>query len=187
MKLIDIASRIDKSERNRDWIDTQEMGYELGLDNVPYVEQERLTCYWVGYWLCTDSWVGYRMYFFDGEAVAFSIQFGRKVSEKFYWFSVEIATKVRDYLLSLIVEEDRGLGVEVCDINEDIGDDFKIDYSGQILSSDKMTLKGEKVELLERIKHTDYGIDTELKVKLPSGEEKNVSVRDCRFGFHVTK
>lgn len=187
MKLVEIAKSIDKSKSNEHCIDTERIGYELGIDNVPDVDQDRLKCFWVGNWYCTDTFVGYRMYFLDHEPVAFSVQNGRKLAEELHWFSMELATKVQDYLESLIENVDRGLDVNICDINEDIGDNFRIDYSGQIIETDKVTLNGEKVEILERIKNKPYGIDTELKVKMTNGEERNIDVRDLRFGFHITR
>lgn len=185
MKLVDIANTIDKSEQNEDWINLEEIGETLGLHTIPYAEQDRLKCYWIFNWYCTDTYVGYRMYFFDDEPVAFSQQIGRKYDEEFQWFSLESADKIRAYLLSFL-RDDNELAVNICDINEDIGDNFKLDFNGQILKSDKVTLNGEKVEILEKFRTHPYGIDTELKVKLLSGEEKNVSVRELRFGLHTT-
>lgn len=184
MKIIDIAKKIDKSSQNEDWIDTTVIGDELGVD-IPYVEQDRLKCYWVGNWCCTDTYVGYRMYFFDDEPIAFSVQNARKSDENFHWFSQELTVKVRDYLLTLIIEEENDLHVAICDINQDLGDNFKIDFNGQIITKDKVTLNDEKVEILERIKNEPYGIDTELKVKLLNGEEKHVNIQDLDFGYHV--
>lgn len=183
MKLIDIAKRIDKSTENENWVDIQELGYELDI-NVDYTEQDRLKSYWIGNWYCTDSYVGYKMYFLDDEPVAFSTQTGRKSDENFEWFSLDCVKKVREYLLSLIVKEE-GINVSICDINEEIGDSFKIQFNGEILNKDRVMLNGEKVEILERIKNKPYGIDTELKVKLSSGKEKHVNVRDLDFGIHV--
>lgn len=185
MKLIDIANTIDKSKQNEDWVDVAPIGNELGID-VPYTEQERLKCYWVGNWFCTDTYVGYRMYFLDDEPVAFTVQNGRKSDENFHWFSQDLAVKVRDYLITLIVVTDDELNIVVCDINEDIGDTYKIDFNGQILNRDRITLNNEKVEILERIKNDNYGIiDTELKIKLSNGEVRNVLIEDLDFGYHV--
>lgn len=183
MKLIDIANKIDKSQQNEDWVDVTEIGEELNID-MSYVEQDRIKCYWVGNWYCTDSYVGYRMYFLDDEPVAFSVQNGRKCSEDFNWFSLEAAAKVREYLLSLMSEEDK-LTVTICDINEDIGDTYKIEFNGQILNSDRVSLNNEKVEIAEVIDKHPYGIDTELKVKLSNGEVKHVDIKDLDFGFHL--
>lgn len=181
MKLIDIANGIDKSANNEDWIDTSEIGDELGID-VPYVDQKNLKCYWVGNWQCTDTFVGYRMYFLDSEPIAFTVQNGRKSDEKFHWFSKELATKTRDYLLTLSNDE---LHVDICDINKDIGDSYKIDYNSQIIYSNRVKLNNEHVEIIERIKKKPYGIDTELKIKLASGDERHVNIRDLDFGYHV--
>ncbi|MED4848313.1 hypothetical protein [Bacillus atrophaeus] len=185
MKLIDIVNKIDKSKQNESEVDTQDIGRELGLDNVPYVEQDRLKCYWVGNWYCTDSYVGYRVYFLDNEPAAFSIQQGRKCEESFHWFNLELATKVREYLLSLTQEKE--LNISICDINEDIGDSYKIEFNAQILNFNRAKLNNEKVEILEKIKHTSYGIDTEVKIKLPNGEEKHVDISDLDFDFHITE
>lgn len=184
MKLIDVANKVDKSKQNEDWVDTTDIGEELGID-VPYTDQDRLKCYWVGSWLCTDTYVGYRMYFLDDEPIAFSVQNARKSDEKFHWFSEEIATKAKDYLLTLVVEEEYELNVTVCDINQDIGDTYKIEFNSQIIDPDRAELNSEKVEILERVKNEPYGIDTELKIKLLNGEEKSVSIRDLDFGYYV--
>ena len=183
MKIIDIANRIDKSKQNEDWVDIEELGNELNVD-ASYEEQDRITCYWVGNWHCTDAHVGYRMYFLDDEPVAFSIQKGRKSDEKFHWFSQELATKVREYLLSLISDQNE-FHVDICDINQDIGETYKIEFNSQIINSDRVKLDNEKVEIIERVKNKPYGIDDEVKIRLSNGEEKHVEILDLDFGYHV--
>lgn len=64
MKLIDIARNIDKSKRNEDFVDLEAVQQALGLPVYGYAEQDRLKAFWVERWLCTDTWVGGRMYFF---------------------------------------------------------------------------------------------------------------------------
>lgn len=183
MNLNEIAERLDKSKNNEESIDTIELGRQFDID-VPYVEQDRLKSFWVGNWFCTDSYVGYRMYFFDDEPVAFSVQNGRRCSEDFEWFSLDSAAKVRDYLLTLIAKEVE-LHVSVCDMDEDIGDSFKIYFNSQILNDENVTFNGEKVTLLERIKNSPYGTDTLLKIQLPSGEVKEVEIEELDFCFHL--
>lgn len=46
-------------------------------------------------------------------------------------------------------------------------------------------LNGEKVEIVKRIKNKDYGIDTALKVRLSNGKEKQVDIRDLKFGYYL--
>lgn len=183
MKLIDIANRIDKSDKNKAYVDIVSIANELNVD-LDCVEQNRITAYWIGNWYCTDSWVGYTMYFFDNKPMAFSSQLGRKCDEDFHWFSLEIAEKVKEYLVSLIVEENK-IEVKICDINAEVQDYYIIDFNAQLLSSNRPMLNGEKVEIVKRIKNKDYGIDTALKVRLSNGKEKQVDIRDLKFGYYL--
>lgn len=185
MNIIDIANNIDKSEKNRDqYTDIMAFDDEFGLD-LPYAEQERLTAYWFGNWYCTDSYVGYRMYFFDDEPVCYSTQIGRKYHQIFHWFSEEAAYKVKEYLITFLIEEDDGLNISLADLSEDFGDSFKIEFNGQILRNDTIRYKGKKAELVEVVRHHDYGLDTLIKIRLPYGELKKVHVKDVDFGFYL--
>jgi hypothetical protein len=184
MNLIEIAKRIDKSDGNQSWVDTQELGEELGLD-VPWKEQDRIKSYWIGNWYCTDTYVGWRMYFFDDNPVAVSSQLGRKSNEEFEWFSLQLAKEVKEYLLTLLVDEEESMNISVCDINEEMGNSFKISFNGQILNKDGAMLNGEKVEIIETIKNKPYGIDDELRIKLSNGYVKHVNVNDLDFSFHL--
>ncbi|MFE8094447.1 hypothetical protein [Bacillus toyonensis] len=183
MKLIDIANRVDKSDKNRASVNIEELARELNVD-LDWVEQDRIIAYWIGNWYCTDSYVGYIMYFFDDKPMAFSSQLGRKCDEGFHWFSLEIAEKVKEYLISLIVEENK-IDVKICDINAEVQDNYIIEFNSQLLSSNRPMLNGEKVEIVKRIKNKDYGIDTALKVRLANGEEKQVDIQDLKFGYYL--
>ena len=182
MKLIDIANRIDKSQKNESQVDTMEFSSELDY-NFDYVNQDRIKAYWIGNWYCTDSYVGYRMYFLDDEPVAFSIQNGRKSSEEFKWFSKELALKVKDYLISLM-PNDNELNIELCDVNDDIGDSFKISFNNQILNPKRATYNGESIEILEEVRAI-WGIGTKLKIELLSGEEKYIDIKEIDFKYNL--
>ena len=185
MKLIDIASKIDKSKKNESFVDTTDFSLELGYE-FDWVEQNRFKAYWIGNWYCTDSYVGYRIYFLDDEPVAFSIQEGRKCRKNFKWFSKELALKVRNYLISIIPKREEDINFNLCDINEDVGDSYKIQFNSQILNPDNAMFNGQPIKILERIKNTpDYGIDTMLKIKLFDGEEKIVNIRELDFKYHL--
>jgi len=185
MKLIDIANKIDKSKKNESQVDTMEFSYELNYE-FDYVNQDRLKAYWIANWYCTDSYVGYRIYFLDKEPVAVSTQQGRKYSEDFEWFSNELALKVRDYLIFIMSKDENELNIKLCDINDDIGDSYKISFNNEILNPERAIYNGKPIEILERIKDkNNWGIGTELKVKLLNGEEKVVNVRDLDFKFNL--
>lgn len=185
MKIIDIAKNLDKSRKNECYIDFDALAEELGIHNYGYVEQDpRLKAYWVETWYCTDSWVGGRMYFFDDEPVAYSYQTGRKNDEVFHWFSQEAAEKVQAFVRELTKEE---LQVNICDVNEDIGDTYKINYAAQVLDWSMARLNGQPIEFIERVRPLgNYGFDTDVKIRVPdTGEEMIVNVRDLDFLFHV--
>jgi len=185
MKLIDIANKIDKSQKNESYVDIEDFSSEFDFDFGFNLQQDKIKAYWIGNWYCTDSYVGYRMYFLDDEPVAVSMQTGRKSNETFEWFSKELALKVKDYLISLMQKDDE-LNIKICDINRDIGDSFKISFNGEILNPKNATYNGESIEILERIKDTpDWGIDEMLKIKLGNGEEKILNVRDLDFKFNL--
>lgn len=185
MKLIDITNKIDKSKENEDWVDITNFSSELGYE-FDCVGQSRLKSYWVGNWCCTDTLVGYRIYFLDDEPVCFSIQPGRKDYENFKWFSEELAAKVREYLISIMAEQKDTLSIETCDINEDIGDSFKIDFNSNVIHWDKAMLNGEPVKFIERIRQVpDWGIDEEVRIELSNGEQKIVNIHDLDFKFNL--
>ena len=185
MKLIDIVKRIDKSKGNESYIDIVELGEELNVE-CGYVEQDKVKAYWIGNWYCTDSYVGYRMYFLDDEPVAVSSQIGRKYDETFEWFSKELALKVRDYLISIMSDITEEISLKLCNINDDIGDSYKISFNSEILNPEKATYNGEPIKILERIKENpDWGIDQQLKIELPDNEQKIIDINEIDFKFNL--
>lgn len=186
MKLIDIANKIDKSKKNESHINITDFDSEFNINLDYYIEQDRLKAYYIGNWYCTDSYVGCRMYFFDDEPVAISFQQGRKFDEEFSWFSKDNALKVRDYLLSLMPRGNDDLDFTICDLGNDIGEGYSIEFNSQILNSDKATYKGDPIKIIERIRETpDYGLGSLLKVQLLNSEEIIINVKDIEFKFNL--
>ena len=189
MKIMDISKNIDKSEANIvGYIDFDAVANDLGVPFSFYKDppDDRLQCYWVANWNCTDSWVGYRMYFFEDEPVALSIQQGRKMGEDFHWFSEDAALKVKNYVLSLIARENNHFSI--CNINEDIGDSYKIEYLSEVLDWSMARYHQCPIELVEIIKDDKdyYGFDAKLRINIPSsGEEHIVELKDLDFVFHL--
>ena len=187
MNMLEIAQNIDKSPENEDWIDLSEIAQEFDIhDFYDFQEQDRLKCFWIGRWYCTDSYVGYRMYFLDDEPVAFSEQVGRKYSQDFEWFSREAAEKVYAFIQSMITRDE--IHIKICDLTEDVGESFRIGYTKQVLDWDTARYHGEPIKLIEKIKDDPvYHLDKKVKIQLPSsGEELVVDVSDLDFLFHVT-
>ena len=190
MKIIDIAKNIDKSDiNNTGYIDFDAIASDLGVPFSFYEDppDDRLQAYWVGKWYCTDSWVGYRMYFFDDEPVAVSVQQGRKCSENFHWFSEDAVSRVKDYVLSLIARENNH--ASICDVNEDIGDSYKIEFLSQVLDWKMARYKDHEIEVIETIKDEKdyYGLNATVRIKdLSTQKEYIVEPKDLDFVFHLS-
>jgi len=186
MKLIDIANKIDKSQKNESYVDIENFSSEFDFDFGFNLQQDKVKAYWIGNWYCTDSYVGYRMYFLDGEPVAVSTQTGRKSNEQFEWFSKELALKVKDYLISLMSKDENELNIKLCDINDDIGDSFKINFNAEILNPERATYNSEAIEILEKIKDEhNWGIGSQLRIKLLNEEEKIIDIKELDFKFNI--
>jgi hypothetical protein len=190
MKIIDIANNIDKTKENKSWIKIDDIISEFDITvsmDLSYAleEQTRLKCFWVGRWYCTDTDVGYRMYYLDDVPVAFSVQTGRKNDENIWWFSNEAFTKVKEYMLELIKTTETK-NVRICDINEDIGEGYQIDYNRAILEKDRAMLNGERITIIERIKdNPDRGLSSTLKILQGNGEEKIVDASELEFQYNL--
>lgn len=183
MKLIELAQRIDKSRANEAHFDVDKIADDLGIE-IPWVEVERIKAYWAGSWRCTDTEVGYCLYFFDGEPMAFSSQTARKSEEEFKWFSEAIAQRVRDYLLSLVPEEDNSLNIDVVALDDEIGDGFSIEFNKQVMRTDDVYLDNQKVKITKFYKEELY-IDQKVDVEFLTGGKRTVNIGDLLFGFFV--
>ena len=70
-------------------------------DPYEYEGDIELKAYWLEQHLCTDTYVGKRVYVLQGEVVAISEKQYRKADEYFTWVDKEAFNKVRDYIMSL--------------------------------------------------------------------------------------
>ena len=82
-------------------------------------EATRITVAWVDKWLCTDTFVGTKIYFFDGEPFAICYKFGRKSYSSFAYFEKELADKVHVYLLELVAKNTKPT-FYIVDINSEL-------------------------------------------------------------------
>ena len=118
------------------------------FDINEYIEfDDRIKMVYVSPHYCTDSWVGTRAYFLDGEFVATSLQVGRKWDEHFCFVSNEAAIKVKDYVMSFITEPP--YHIKIIDMDAEFDDFYTVEYAEQILHKHGL-YEGERVE----IKHT---------------------------------
>ena len=138
MKIAQMLENLIKDENTEDrlWSVPDNLLYEFNLQQHAYLSLEgndRLKCYWLANHYCTDSYVGFRVYFLDDKPVAMSHQAGRKCDETFEWVSMEAFKNTHSFLLTLLEEEELPTP-SLLDLEEELGEGYPVDYVGQLLT-----------------------------------------------------
>lgn len=192
MTIKHIIENIEKTEQNKCEVYINDLNDNLFNFNLyGYYEQTRLVSYYFGEWYCTDSKVGYKVYFLDDEPVAISIQLGRNCSENFHWVSEESYKKVRDYVLSFMDYENGCDKIDIIDMNEDFDDSYKINYYCQLYKhqKEKAIFNGETVKIIDfkdshRNEANEYVKET-VKIKFSNNQTKWVNTNELSFPYNV--
>jgi hypothetical protein len=191
MKFKAIIEKLDKSECNRDgsitW-DLSSLQLELSIcqeDACQDRENPRLTCYWVANHCCTDTWVGFRAYFFDGEFVAQSYQPARKSAESFEWTSKENGLKVRDYILSLSLENN-DFDVKIMeDVEEEMGIGYQVQYAGELIKK-KVIYENKEVTVIQQPQEIDGKMNFHtVKIQHGDGKQEFVDILELTVPWHT--
>lgn len=133
MKLSEAIARVNKDDIDGVYeidafssiLNIQFYGYDKGIPN-------RLKQVFLTKWLCTDTWVGTRIYFLDNIPVAVSHQSARKSDEVIKFITENDAQRMKDFIFSLMQDEESG-SIPVCNLDEEIGECFHVSYGGQLL------------------------------------------------------
>lgn len=150
---IDFSNK--KLESSPDWENLSTI-FNIDLD---WSDDTRLKSYFIRIHYCTDSYVGIKAYFLDNEFVALSTKYGRKYSEEFEFVSIDVAEKVKKYLLSLLVPDDYPTNVKIINYLDDtIPNTYKIEYNSQILHKTALYY-GEYVDII-KTNFNDKGINS---------------------------
>jgi len=128
VKIKELLDRLEKSDHTKEWVDFEKLSEQLEIYRYsidwPEDEDSRITCYWFVNWICTDTMVGGRVYFFDGEPAAISFQDARKNDENFEWISKDMWKKVFDYMMTFYLKDLEEQGVSLVNLEEEIGNSF---------------------------------------------------------------
>ncbi|AJD93044.1 hypothetical protein JMA_37260 (plasmid) [Jeotgalibacillus malaysiensis] len=184
MKIREIIEQVEKSEQTESWVDVNEVAEELGLGYGDYGSPERLSSYYFGSWTSTDETVGYKVYYLDQKPVAISTQTGRKSDEIFYWLSQAVVKEVRSYIISLIKENEDSFRIKIANLEEEIGNGFKIHYYGDINRFKNVSLNETPVEVMKPVPEP-YGLGNRVIVQLPDGTEMEVEMNELTFGYFL--
>ena len=188
MKLKDIIANLDKSSQNEEtYFDLENLVRETDLQCYG-VRQEssdpRLRCYWIANHLCTDTWVGIRAYFLDDEFVCLSTQRGRKCDEVFEWKDLQSFKKVREYIISLQDEEEEDLPNEFLDMEEECGEGYPIQYTGQCLKKDVLW-KGKEVTIVKDNNERYTNFHTITVVEKDTSRQVDIDVREILVPWYT--
>ena len=182
-QLVDKASQLPKKEYNL-W--DEDLLSAVGLDIYyhNYDDPVNLTTNHLKQWYCTDTWVGIDVIYLNNSPVAVTNQVGRKMDVNIYFLSEEAKNSVKDYLISLYNnQQDCADYLTEDDLNEEMGDYFKIEYSSQVLYKTAW-LNGEQVEITQKPRNLNNKINLHtVAIKHKDGVEKWIDVRELDFEY----
>lgn len=187
MKLRDIIEQIDKTQTSsveaRKIFNAVDLSYSYDIDDDKL--EERLRAYYVHKWYCTDTWVGYMLYFLDDEFVATSLQTARKNDTNFKFASKEAFEKVRKFLETLSVPPESEY--DLVDLEDVIDEEQPVHFSGEILSP-YVNYKGQKVQVVNRRLEGDWMYQNHnIEVKHEDGSTSVVKVEDITIPICLDK
>jgi hypothetical protein len=182
-----IISELDKTkEELESGVDWEGISSEFNLD-ISWSEDTRLKAYFIKRHYCTDTYVGIRVYFLDGELVAISRQSGRKADESFTFIDIESSRRLRDYLVSLMkVEETFPSDFIGEGLDEEIPETYIVEYNTQILQ-DTGFLNGEEVQIIKRRypwEEKDKFFHT-VEIKEKNGKKREIDCRTLQFKYNT--
>ena len=186
-QLIDKASQLPKKEYEL-W--DENLLSALGLDIIHhnYEKPVSLSTNHLKQWYCTDTWVGIDVIYLNNHPVAITNQTSSKSSVNIYFLSEECKNSVKDYLISIYNNpQDYTDYLTEDELNKEMGDYFKIEYSSQVLYKTAW-LCGEKVEITKKPRNlnNNFNLHT-VAIKREDGVEKWVDVRELDFEYCSTE
>ena len=186
-QLIDKASQLPKKEYEL-W--DENLLSALGLDVIHhnYEKPVSLSTNHLKQWYCTDTWVGIDVIYLNNHPVAITNQKSRKSSVNIYFLSEEDKYSVKDYLISIYNNpQDYSDCLSEDELNEEMGDYFKIEYSSEVLYKTAW-LYGEKVEITKKPRNLNNNFNLHsVAIKHEDGVEKLVDVRELDFEYCSTE
>ena len=183
-QLIDKALQLPKQEYNL-WDENLLSALGLDICHHNYDDPSKLTTNHLKQWYCTDTWVGIDVIYLNNHPVAITNQTSRKSSVNIYFLSEECKNSVKDYLLSLYNKEyeDYVDYLTEDELNEEMGEYFKIEYSSQVLYKTAW-LNGEQVEITQKPRNLNNNINLHaVAIKQKDGVEKWIDVRELDFEY----
>lgn len=150
MKLKDAVRLVDRSEENSTHADIDEFSRAVNADvyiGWSGVWNSRVKGYWLIRWMCTDTWVGKRVYFLDDKPVAVSMQTARKNDEYIEFLDKESAESIREFIFEL--NEVDTPSFPIVDQEEELDEFYNFDLTDYFLESEGF-VDGKPVKIINR-------------------------------------
>lgn len=191
MKLIDALKNVDKSDKNKGWLEISDLAQALNIDYWGVSSQEfyedfenRVKSYWLIKWYCTDTVVGMRAVFFDDELAAMTWQAGRKSDLDVEFVSVEMAKKLREYILSSRPESE----FRLFNHDEEIEDMYTVNFTSEVMG-DTGFVADKPVTYVRypavRRDWNDVDSWSKMTVRDAGGKEFVVDTSDYKIPLHL--
>ena len=203
MLLKEVIAKVDKSKRNQQDVDVDDLeeslsnhfGISMSLDYSK--GNTRVTACWLAYWYCTDTWVGFRVYFLDDKVLAVSYQKGREWDEVFTFVSKELKDEFKEYILSLVkVDEIEEIEESYLNLEQDMENGISVSFASQLMAT-HVFYKNELCKIVypkgihkngkeyNKIYTSKLSESEKIKVELFSGVEVLVELSDCVVPYNI--
>lgn len=190
MKIKELFEKVYKSVNNEGGVDIEEFRQLLGVDSYIGWSEEfdnRVKSYFILNWMCTDTVVGAKVYFFDDKPLCLGIQTARKSDEQYEFVSQEIADELKSFILSLAEEDERK--ISLLSMEDEFGSEYDIYFAGQLMGNHtKGCVNGRCVEVKESVAdRNNYICNQTVVVFLDTGEEAVVETESIKFPLNVVE
>lgn len=184
MKLRELIYSVDKTNSNRAPTHYEKFCEELEIpinwgSEIHTLFENRVEAFYVRKWLCTDTWVGTIVYFFDTAPLAVSTQLGRKCNIYFAFVDNERAQKFKDFLQTLSPKKE----IPLLDLNEEVEEFYSVSFYEQLLTKEGQyggqacTVVGAEPSYLKE----------KLTVKFRDNSIAEIPVSEFKIPLHIKK
>jgi len=187
MKFKDIIEKFKRTKENENqYLDVEEIANEMNLqldfdyEKVKLLENH-LKSYWFIRWLCTDTWVGTKLYFFDDEFVFLTNQTGRKCGMIFEWKDENSFKLIQSEILKCVIVEEQASKCDLINMEEDYDLFYDLDFTEQVIGSEAYYLD-ELVQIVDKPHRTSDGKTNFREIYINvDGKTIMVDVRSLKF------
>lgn len=189
MNLKQIIESVSKTKTHESYPDWEAFCGAVGMGDLVYDYKaftSGLKGYFFSRWLCTDTWVGWRVYFLRGMPVAVSCQPARKSDEEIEFLSIPHARMVKDFMA---ICSDEPLHeypiIDHGDMTKDLGDGYKVEHGDSVLNNAGIIEETGETVLISKVWRSYSDIDkwSDVKVRHEGGRFSVIDVGSIIFEY----